>query len=172
MNTIQSRLKKQLKTASVEHKFESDWFMWVEYPDQNRMSLESPSEWYEYFKEAKEFAENDWGNYKDIIVEAAQKEIPTIIDLKFELAPEYAITTATYSEEPTEEILKVTKDYIESQFADGFGESLEQQKFTSFDWDVEDEYEDEETGEYITEYHTDLGHLFIKLWNASNWSIE
>jgi len=171
MNIIRQRLKKKsfgnipLTKHSVYRKhhasddtvkeFKSEWKVWVDYPNSNSMHEEPARFWEEYYDEAKKLVESDFKSYKEIILNAAKEEIPTIKDIEFRLTPENAIMKVTYSEKPTNEILKSTAEYIKGQYADGWGEGLERQKFDTFEEQI-----------------TSTGNLYVKLWSSKNFKIN
>ena len=160
MNIIKNRLQK-LADNKFTYKFASNWVYWVEGFD--RMEEELPENWSEFYREAKEFVENDFNSFKNEFVEIAQKDIPSIIDLAFTLKQDDAIMTVTYNEEPTDDVLKKTKDWIEGQYSDGWGEGLEQNAFSTYEDENEIEYEDEETGETYTESEPVQRDISVKL---------
>ncbi len=188
MNIIRKHLKKKsfenipLTKHSIYRKhhasddtvkeFKSEWKVWVEYPDAGGMEEESAKFWEEFYDEAKKCAESSFESSKEIILDVAKEEIPTIKDMEFRLTPETAIMKVTYSEKPTDKILKSTADYLEGQYADGWGEGLEQQEFDTFEEQIDVGYEDEETGEYIEDYETGTGRLYVKLWSSRDFKMD
>ena len=168
MNIIKNRLLR-LADNKFLYKFSSNWCYWLEGLDQ--MVEEAPEYYEEFYREAKDFVENDFNSFKSEFVEIAQENIPTIIDLNFTLKSEDAIMTVTYSEEPTNDILEKTKDWITGQYSDGWGEGLEQQSFSSYEDEDEIEYEDEETGEIYTETEKVEKNIYVKLW-PKNFSLN
>jgi hypothetical protein len=69
-----------------------------------------------------DFNESDLAQY-------AKDMVPTMTDLKaISVKNGMFKGEATYSEAPTEEVLKATKKYLEGQYSDGWGEGYEQQE--------------------------------------------
>ena len=171
MNIIRKHLKKKsfknipLTKHSIYRKhhasddtvkeFKSEWKVWVEYPDAGGMEEESAKFWEEFYDEAKKFAESGFESSKEIILDVAKEEIPTIKDMEFRLTPENAIMKVTYSEKPTDEVLKSTAEYIEGQYSDGWGEGLEQQEFNTLE------------GQYDSTIR-----LYVKLWSSRDFKMD
>ena len=175
MNIIRKHLKKKsfenipLTKHSIYRKhhasddtikeFKSEWKIRVEYLRNTGSTQEVPALfWWEYYDEAKELVESDFRSHKEIILYAAKEKIPTIKDIEFELTQENAIMKVTYSEKPTDEILKSTADYIEGQYANGWGKGLERQKFDTF--------------EDYTYKGRRKGMLYVKLRPSENFKIN
>ena len=71
----------------------------------------------------------------------------------------------TADHELSEEECAQLGDYILGQCSDGLGEGLEQQEVDGDREDVEVEYEDEETGDYGTEYHDGRWYHELHMWD-------
>jgi len=162
-----------IKKAAAKKEFKSKWNWWVSYPENSGMVIEDPSTYNrDYLDEAKDCAENEFKDTKDAIMSSLDNyELDNVIaDIEFILSSDTAIMTVTYNEEPTDEILSKTADWIEAQYADGFGEGLEQTPCSDFETEVEIEYEDED-GETQYDTETDTGTLYVKLWSAGNFDL-
>ena len=163
-----------IKKAAVKKEFKSKWNWWVSYPEKSNMVIEDPSIYNtDYLDEAKDCAESEFAASKESIMSSLDNYYldNVISDLEFTLTPSTAILAVTYNEEPTNEILSRTAEWIEAQYADGFGEGLEQTPCCDFETEVEVEYEDEE-GEIQYDTETDIGTLYVKLWKAGDFNLS
>ena len=156
---------KMKKTAAITHTFTNKWCVWVDNPENNNME-EQPVDILDThnFEAAKKLAENMFKQSKDILLDVLQETVPTAEDISFELTPENCTTIVTYSAEPDKDVLDATADFITGQWADGFGEGLEQNEFASCKVEVDVGYEDEETGEYVEDYDMEDEIYYVKLW--------
>ena len=162
-----------IKKAAFKKEFKSKWNWWVLYPEDSHMIVEDPSYNKDYFDEAKEFAESEFADFKKSIMSTLDSyHLDNVIsDIEFTLTSSTAVMTVTYNEEATDEILFRTAEWIEAQYADGFGEGLEQTPCCDFETEVEVEYEDEE-GEIQYDTETDIGTLYVKLWKAGDFNLS
>ena len=153
-----------IKKAAFKKEFKSKWNWWVSYPEDSHMIVEDPSYNKDYFDEAKEFAESEFADFKKSIMSSLDSyHLDNVIsDVEFTLTSNTAIITVTYNEEPTDEILSTTADWIEDQYANDFGERLEQIPCCTFETEVETKYD--------TEIGT--GTLYVKLWNAKDFNLS
>lgn len=82
-----------------------------------------------------------------------------------------AITTVEANRELDKNELDDISDYIEGQFSDGWGEGFEQDILDAFTETEQEDFEDEETGEYYSE---DVEHevtITASFWDSKNWDI-
>lgn len=151
------------KIAAFKKEFKSKWNWWVLYPEDSHMVIEDPSYNEDYFDEAKECAESEFADLKKSIMSSLNYHHlnDVISDIEFTLKSSTAVMTVTYNEEPTDEILSTTADWIEGQYANDFGERLEQIPCCNFETEVETQY-DTMPG---------TGTLYVKLWNARDFDL-
>ena len=122
-------------------------------------------------------------NNKDEINELAEycDNVPGMLQFKMNLDPNdnsYIICETIFDHNLSKNEIESVKNYIEGQFADGYGESFEQNSIGSFeteeDYETEEEY-DEDNDEYTNsewEVETVVYDIFVHLWNNSNWTID
>lgn len=84
----------------------------------------------------------------------------------------YSWTEITATRELTDGEKKALLNYLAGQFSDGYGEGLEQQRFTSYiDTETEEEYDEEEDEYYEQEYDIEVD-CYLHLWNSSEFELE
>ena len=167
---MSNKFKKTAETVKKE--FRSDYEM-RSYYDNSDYEEVTNDIFHDFFPEAKKFVENDFKEIKSEMLEYLKEDMgedgKNIVDIDFRLEDE-AIMTVTFSSEVNESLLARIADWIEGQYADGWGEGLEQQDFASYAEEYEVEYEDED-GEYYTDYENFDTYLSIQLW-PSNFKLK
>lgn len=85
----------------------------------------------------------------------------------------YAVTKVEATKELSEQEIEMLKNYIEGQFADGWGEGFEQQKIISykdkFEEIIEEEDENGDIDERV-EIYEDTVYVYAHFWNNENFN--
>lgn len=84
----------------------------------------------------------------------------------------YSWTEVTATRELTESEQKELLDYLSGQFSDGYGEGLEQQRFTSYSDTATSEEYDEETGEHYEDEYPITVDCYLHLWNSNEFELK
>jgi hypothetical protein len=156
------------KAETITHDFVSPYWLWIADPNGD-MHVNPAMEWYE--RDANAFMKDDFEDAKPIIIENLQEDgVETVIDILVNLNDGKMTATVTFSQEPTKETLDMVAKELEGQYADGWGEGLEQYPFTQEEEEEEVEYEDDEGG-YYTESEPVMCDVCLKLWNHEGFSM-
>ena len=118
-------MKRLIRKAEViTHNFISPYWILIDNPETGNIDIVSPNISYE--RKANNFMKKDFEEVKSIIIENIQdKNVNSIKNIEVNLNNSQLIATATFNEKPNKEILDIIANELESQYADGLGESLE-----------------------------------------------
>ena len=148
-------MKRLIRKAEViTHNFISPYWILIDNPETGNIDIVSPNSSYE--RKANNFMKKDFEEVKSIIIENIQdKNVNSIKNIEVNLNNSQLIATATFNEKPNKEILDIIANELESQYADGLGESLEQIPFATFKTDDGESYD-----------------TYLKLWNNNGFSMK
>lgn len=134
-----SRLR-LVKAEETNFTIKGTWYFEVDsYGDDgysDEPSLDEPWIHEEYVDEAISFAEEDFESVKDILLEQCNDECQEdekVENIRFSLGIENSYMDIYCNKNLSEETKERIKEQVIGQYADGWGEGLEQQMFKSFE---------------------------------------